>query len=63
MRTYPPTLVSSYTFLSPVFGVIAGHLVLGEDFTLSLAIALALVAVGIILVNGSRHGRQRELAP
>jgi drug/metabolite transporter (DMT)-like permease len=56
VRNYPPTLVSSYTFLSPVFGVIAGHLVLGEDFTLSLAVALALVAVGIILVNGSRHG-------
>jgi drug/metabolite transporter (DMT)-like permease len=56
VRNYPPTRVSSYTFLSPVFGVIAGHLVLGEDFTLSLAVALALVAVGIILVNGSRHG-------
>jgi drug/metabolite transporter (DMT)-like permease len=56
VRNYPPTLVSSYTFLSPVFGVIAGHLALGEAFTLSLAVALALLASGIFLVNAPRGG-------
>jgi drug/metabolite transporter (DMT)-like permease len=51
VRQYPPTLVSAFTFLAPVFGVFAGNLMLGEPFTPSLAVALVLVAFGIYLVN------------
>jgi drug/metabolite transporter (DMT)-like permease len=51
VRHYPPTLISAFTFLAPVFGVAAGNLMLGEPFTPSLAAALALVAFGIYLVN------------
>jgi drug/metabolite transporter (DMT)-like permease len=51
VRHYPPTLISAFTFLAPVFGVVAGNLMLGEPFTPSLAAALALVAFGIYLVN------------
>ena len=55
VRNYSPTRVSAFTFLSPVFGVMAGNLMLGEAFTPSLAAALALIAFGIYLVN--RSGR------
>jgi drug/metabolite transporter (DMT)-like permease len=55
VRNYPPTRISAFTFLSPVFGVMAGSLMLGEAFTPSLAVALALIAFGIYLVN--RPGR------
>jgi drug/metabolite transporter (DMT)-like permease len=55
VRNYPPTRVTAFTFLSPVFGVIAGNLMLGEPFTTSLAAALLLIAFGIYLVN--RPGR------
>ncbi len=51
VRNYPPTRVASFTFLTPVFGVIAGNLMLGEPFTASLAAALALITFGIYLVN------------
>ena len=51
VRNYPPTRVTAFTFLSPVFGVIAGNLMLGEPFTPSLAAALLLIAFGIYLVN------------
>lgn len=51
VRNYPPTRVTAFTFLSPVFGVAAGNLMLGEAFTPSLAAALALIAFGIYLVN------------
>jgi drug/metabolite transporter (DMT)-like permease len=51
VRNYPPTRVSAFTFLSPVFGVLAGNLMLAEPFTPSLAGALALIAFGIYLVN------------
>lgn len=49
VRNYPPTRVTAFTFLSPVFGVVAGNLMLGEAFTPSLAAALALIAFGIYL--------------
>lgn len=51
VRTYPPTSLSSFTFLSPVFGVLAGLVVLGEEPTVSLGVALVLIAGGIWLVN------------
>jgi drug/metabolite transporter (DMT)-like permease len=51
VRNYPPTRVTAFTFLSPVFGVIAGNLMLGETFTPSLGVALVLIAFGIYLVN------------
>jgi len=46
--------LSAFTFLTPLFGVAAGHLVLGEPLTPAFAIAVALVAVGLILVNRPR---------
>jgi drug/metabolite transporter (DMT)-like permease len=56
VRNYPPTRVSAFTFLSPVFGVMAGNVLLGEAFTPSLAAALALIAFGIYLVNRPQKG-------
>jgi drug/metabolite transporter (DMT)-like permease len=43
--------LSAFTFLTPLFGVAAGHLVLGEPLTPAFAIALLLVAAGLVLVN------------
>ncbi len=51
IRHYPAAKVSSFTFLTPLFGVLAGGLLLGEALSPSLAVALALVALGIYLVN------------
>ncbi|RTL72081.1 MAG: DMT family transporter [Hyphomicrobiales bacterium] len=51
LRHYPPTRVSAFTFLVPVFGVMAGNIVLGETFTPTLGVALVLIATGIALVN------------
>jgi drug/metabolite transporter (DMT)-like permease len=46
--------LSAFTFLTPLFGVAAGHLVLGEPLTPAFAIAVVLVAAGLILVNRPR---------
>lgn len=43
--------VSVYTFLTPLFGVAFGALLLGESITPSLTVAAALIAAGIWLVN------------
>ena len=46
--------LSAFTFLTPLFGVAAGHLVLGEPLTPAFAVAVILVAAGLILVNRPR---------
>jgi drug/metabolite transporter (DMT)-like permease len=48
---YSASRLSAFTFLTPLFGVLAGHLVLGEPLTPAFAAAVSLVASGLILVN------------
>jgi drug/metabolite transporter (DMT)-like permease len=48
---YSASRLSAFTFLTPLFGVAAGHLVLGEPITPAFAAAAALVAAGLVLVN------------
>ncbi|HKA76011.1 MAG TPA: DMT family transporter [Pseudolabrys sp.] len=51
---YSASRLSAFTFLTPLFGVAAGHLVLGEPLTPAFAAAVALVAGGLVLVNRAR---------
>ena len=51
IRHYPATRLSSFTMLTPVFGLVLGALLLAEPVTARLLIALATVAGGIFLVN------------
>lgn len=48
---YSAARLSVFTFLAPLFGVAAGHLVLGEPLTPAFAVAVTLVAAGLLLVN------------
>ena len=61
VRHYPATKISAFTLLTPVFGLLAGVLLLGEPLTLRLAVALAAVCVGLGLVNLAT-GRARPTA-
>jgi len=51
---YSANRLSVFTFLTPLFGVAAGHLVLGEPLTLAFAAAVAFVALGLVLVNRTK---------
>jgi drug/metabolite transporter (DMT)-like permease len=51
---YSASRLSAFTFLTPLFGVAAGHLVLDEPLTPAFAAAVALVAGGLVLVNRAR---------
>ena len=46
--------LSAFTFLTPLCGVVTGHLILGEPLTGAFALAVGLVAAGLILVNRPR---------
>ena len=48
---YPATKISVFVFLTPLFALLFGTLLLGESATPTLLLALGLVAVGIVLVN------------
>ncbi|HXZ00437.1 MAG TPA: DMT family transporter [Stellaceae bacterium] len=48
---YPAGRLASFSFLTPLFGLLAGALLLGEPVSAALAAALALVGIGIYLVN------------
>jgi drug/metabolite transporter (DMT)-like permease len=48
---YPATQISAFSFLTPVFGVIFGATWLSEPITPTLWAGLALVCVGLILVQ------------
>lgn len=51
LSVYPAPQMASFSFLSPIFGVICGWLILDEQVTPAVIGALVLVAVGIYLVN------------
>lgn len=48
---YPAGRLASFSFLTPLFGLLAGGLLLGEPITGALVLALLLVGLGIYLVN------------
>ncbi len=51
LSIYPASNMASFGFLAPVFGVLAGWLILGENVSVLIIGALVLVAIGIVLVN------------
>ena len=51
IRHYAATKLSSFTLSTPLFGLLAGALLLGEPVTPRLLLALAGLGAGILLVN------------
>ncbi len=48
---YKAGSVASFSFLAPVFAVVLGWLLLGEQIGVQIWTALALVAIGLVLIN------------
>jgi drug/metabolite transporter (DMT)-like permease len=59
---YPATQVTSFSFLSPMFTLVIAILWLGEPWTWSLAVAMAGVAAGIVMVNRPAAPTKAEAA-
>jgi drug/metabolite transporter (DMT)-like permease len=51
LKRYAASAMQSFTFLTPVWGVLLGVLVLGEEVQALLILGIALVGSGIYLVN------------
>jgi drug/metabolite transporter (DMT)-like permease len=55
LAEFPPTRVSAFMFLTPVFGLFMSSLILLESLTGFMLAGAALVAAGIYLVNTDRR--------
>lgn len=55
LTRYAAAELSAFTFITPLVGVVASWLVLGETITRGFALAIALVVAGIALVNWPRR--------
>ena len=51
IRRYPATRLASFTLATPLFGLLAGALLLGEPVTPRLVAALVALAAGVLMVN------------
>jgi drug/metabolite transporter (DMT)-like permease len=54
MKSYSASKLTAFTFVTPLFGVAAGYLVLGEPISVAFAAAVACVMAGLFLVNRPR---------
>ena len=55
LRHLPVSLVSLYAYVNPIIAVALGIAVLGEPFTLRMAVAAALVFGGVAIVRSPRQ--------
>jgi drug/metabolite transporter (DMT)-like permease len=51
MKSYAVSKLAAFTFITPLFGVAAGHYVLNEPLSAGFAVAVVLVIAGLVLVN------------
>ncbi|MFO7548003.1 MAG: DMT family transporter [Acidimicrobiia bacterium] len=59
IRRYPATRLSSFSFLTPVMGVLAGGVILGEPLTPPVFTSLGMVGAGIWVANRSWSAKRR----
>ena len=53
LTIYPAASVASFSFLTPIFGVLLGWLLLGEPVSFGTLVAAGLVTLGILLINSA----------
>jgi len=63
IKTYSASKLSSFTFMTPLFGVIGGYFVMHDTLTLAFAGAALLVMAGLYLVNRSGEPAGNPLLP
>jgi drug/metabolite transporter (DMT)-like permease len=51
VKTYSASKLSAFTFITPLFGVVASYFIMHDDLTLAFGAAALLVIAGLYLVN------------
>ena len=58
LRHLPVSFVSLYAYINPMIAVALGVLLLGEPFNARMAVAAALVLLGVAVVKARASGRE-----
>jgi drug/metabolite transporter (DMT)-like permease len=59
LRVVSPARVSTYAYVNPVVAVLLGWALAGETFTLRMAVAAAIIVVGVALITLGENARER----
>ena len=51
MKTYSASKLSAFTFITPLFGVVASYFIMHDALTMVFGVAALLVIAGLYLVN------------
>ena len=51
VKTYSASKLSAFTFITPLFGVVAGYFIMHDTLTIAFGVAALLVIAGLYLVN------------
>jgi len=62
VKTYSASKLSAFTFITPLFGVVAAYFILHDTLTVAFGVAALLVIAGLYLVNRPEAARA-EIAP
>jgi len=62
VKAYSASKLSAFTFITPLFGVVASYFIMHDTLTLAFAAAAVLVIAGLYLVNRPEAARA-EIAP
>jgi drug/metabolite transporter (DMT)-like permease len=62
VKTYSASKLSAFTFITPLFGVVAAYFILHDTLTIAFGVAALLVIAGLYLVNRPQAARA-EIAP
>jgi drug/metabolite transporter (DMT)-like permease len=61
IKTYSASKLAAFTFITPLFGVVAGYAIMGDHLTPAFGVAAVLVIAGLVLVN--RPARAKTASP
>jgi drug/metabolite transporter (DMT)-like permease len=62
VKAYSASKLSAFTFITPLFGVVASYFIMHDTLTLAFGVAAVLVIAGLYLVNRPEAARA-EIAP
>jgi drug/metabolite transporter (DMT)-like permease len=62
VKTYSASKLSAFTFITPLFGVVAAYFIMHDTLTIAFGVAALLVIAGLYLVNRPQAARA-EIAP
>jgi drug/metabolite transporter (DMT)-like permease len=62
VKTYSASKLSAFTFITPLFGVVAAYFILHDTLTIAFGVAALLVIAGLYLVNKPEAARAKNRA-